>query len=294
MKIIQLGLAGMMICFCHACSIDVDFGEQYRKQIYIVKGNDRIVETTFPMTEKNDGFVTFYCSGSEMSGKDVVVRYKIDPEALQKFNETEYGDNPSKQMVCIPEEMITFHETSVIIPAGKEYAMLNFSINTTDLDPALNYALPITIVAVSDYEINENVKTLFYKVKLKTQYSGLYDAKVVYYSFGKVESTKYVQKKSVAVSKKQIKLSVLDKKEVTDGSVNYYIITLNDDNSVTLSTEDPVLVPQTQIYVNGSPVKVNYYDPEKRQFIIGYSYKTSANPNDWPKFIIETLDYSEE
>lgn len=296
MKLIQLWVAVLILCFCNACSTDVDFGEQYKKQIYIVKGNDRLTETTLPMADRTEAFVTFYCSGSEMSDKDVVVQYKIDKEALTAYNETEYGDNLARQMVCVPEEMVTFEEPAVTIKAGQEYAVLHFSINTSGLDPALNYAVPITITEVSAYEINQNVKTLFYKIKLKTQYSGLYNSQVVYHAFGKVESTKYVQKTAAAIAKNQIKVPVLDQKEVAEGSLDYVIVTMNEDNSVTLSTQNPVIAPQDEIYVNNEPVKVNYYDPDKKQFVIGYSYDT--NPSDsWglgKKYIIETMDYIEE
>lgn len=296
MKLIQLWVAVLILCFCNACSTDVDFGEQYKKQIYIVKGNDRLTETTLPMADRTEAFVTFYCSGSEMSDKDVVVQYKIDKEALTAYNETEYGDNLARQMVCVPEEMVTFEEPAVTIKAGQEYAVLHFSINTSGLDPALNYAVPITITEVSAYEINQNVKTLFYKIKLKTQYSGLYNSQVVYHAFGRVESTKYAQKTATAIAKNQIKVPVLDQKEVAEGSLDYVIVTMNEDNSVTLSTQNPVIAPQDEIYVNDEPVKVNYYDPDKKQFVIGYSYDT--NPSDsWgsgKKYIIETMDYIEE
>lgn len=296
MKLIQLWVAVLILCFCNACSTDVDFGEQYKKQIYIVKGNDRLTETTLPMADRTEAFVTFYCSGSEMSDKDVVVHYKIDKEALTEYNETEYGDNLARQMVCIPEEMVTFEEPAVTIKAGQEYAMLHFSINTSGLNPALNYAVPITITEVSAYEINQNVKTLFYKIKLKTQYSGLYNSQVVYHSYGKVESTKYAQKTTTAIAKNQIKVPILDQKEVAEGSLDYVIVIVNEDNSVTLSTENPLVAPLDETWVNQEPVKVNYYDPAKKQLVICYSFDT--DPSDpWgsgKKIIIETMDYIEE
>lgn len=294
MKLIQLWFAVLILCFCNACSTDVDFGEQYKKQIYIVKGNDRLTETTLPMADRTEAFVTFYCSGSEMSDKDVVVQYKIDKEALTAYNETEYGDNLARQMVCVPEEMVTFEEPAVTIKAGQEYAVLHFSINTSGLDPALNYAVPITITEVSAYEINQNVKTLFYKIKLKTQYSGLYNSQVVCYDvFKRLESTKYAQKTATAIAKNQMKVPVLDQKEVAEGSLDYVIVTLNEDNSVTLSTESTFVKPVYEIEINDEIIKVNYYDPAKKQFVLCYLYNSTSDFFEG-KYIIETMDYIEE
>lgn len=294
MKVIYLLLAGILMSCCVACSNEVDFGEQYKKQVYIVNGNNRYTETTLMMAESVDGFVTFYCSGSDWSSKDVQVNYKVDREALDHFNTTEFENDSVRIWHCIPEEYITFHEPMVTIKAGEEYAPLHFSVNTSGLDPSLVYAIPLTITEVSDYEINPDVKSLLYKVDLQTEYSGTYNARVDLHYYGRLESTKFAQKLTTAVSKKEIKVPVLDNKEVVTGSNKYYIITLNDDNSLTLSSGDPLFTSRDQIMVGGVPVKTNYYDPETKQFVVGYSYVMDPSDSWSARYIIETLTHAEE
>lgn len=289
MKIIQMWFAGVLLACCLSCSNSVDFGEQYKKQIYIVKGNEQIVVTEHMLTEKTDGFVTFYCSGSELPDKDIVVHYALDEEALNKYNESEYGEeNTSLYLQCLPEDVITFESQTVTIKAGEEYAMLRFSINTSGLNPAVNYVMPISITQVSEYEVSPSVKTLFYMLKLSTQYSGTYNSRLDLHYFGRLESTKYAQKKVTATGKYQIKVPVMDNKEVVTGSVNYYLITLNpEDNSVTVVSEDPNFTPRDEITVDGIDIKVNYYLPEEDRFVIGYSYGVGWDA----RYVIETMDH---
>lgn len=277
MKLIKPILAGILMSFCQACSNDVDFGEQYVKQIYIVNGNNRYVETTLPMVEKADGFVTFYCSGSEPAPKDIQVRYKIDPQALNDFNTTEFENDSARIWRMISEEKVTFREPVVTIKAGEEYGVLNFSINTSDLDPAKQYVVPITISGVSDYEINEAVKTLLYKVTLKTPYSGTYEAMIDIYDDGfALSGTKYIQKTTLPVSKTGIKVPIFDKKEIVGN--DYYVIELDEEtNKVTLSSEAAGFGNVVAFRVEDSEgnrviLDINYYNPETKEFVVGYLY----------------------
>lgn len=292
MKPIKLFITGIILYASGACSTDVDFGEQYKKQIYIVNANERMVSVVHPLAEGSDGYVTFYCAGSERTRRDVVIHYKIDKEALDAFNLTEYGDNTSKYLYCVPDDKVTFSEETVTIKAGTDYAALKFSINTLDLDPAANNTIPISVAEVSDYEISPKLKTLFYRLKLETKYSGLYDSRLAVHSFGLLESTKFVQKTTVATAKSEFMVPVLNKKDIPEGSINYYVVTLDEEtNLVTLSSPDPNFVPQTVINVRPDastpavPTPVNYYDPEKKEFVIGYSYPDVGGT----KFIIETM-----
>ena len=294
MKLSNFWFAGILFFLCNACSTEVDFGEQYKKQIYIVNGNNRYVETEFAMDEEVEGFVTFYCSGTEGSSRNIEVRYKTDPEALQKFNATEYGDNPAKSLVCLPEEVLTFHEPVVTIPAGKEYAALKFTIRTAELDPGLNYAIPITITYVSDYEIIQELKTLFYKVKLMTAYTGMYNSVVKIYNGFDYETTKYVQKRVTAASKTSIKVPFMNNKETETGSNDYITVQLDEaTNQLTLSSEVEGFgnVSSFMIFDNGwVTLDINYYNPETKEFILGYKYQESGKSL---KMIYEVIQFIE-
>lgn len=285
MKVRYLLLAGVFIGCCQACSTEVDFGEQYKKQIYIVNANNRYVENTLPFGDSAEGFVTFYCSGTELSDKDIQVKYQVDQEALDRFNQTEYDNNPALSLIGVSEELISFREPEVTIKAGEEYGTLYFTIHTADLDPALNYAVPVTITGVSDYEINEEVKTLFYKIKFKTAYSGVYNSTADVYkgSFGDYDATKYIQKTVLPASKNSVKVPIFDKKEVVPGSKDYYVITLDEEtNTVTLSSEaeDFENVEAFSIWDKGFVnLDINYYNPETKEFVVGYKYKSASDPD---------------
>lgn len=92
MKPIILLTAGLMIYILAACSTDVDFGEQYKKIIYIVNSNNRVITQKVDIAPENKGAVTVYCGGTEFSGNDITVQYKMDTAAMNAYNKNEHGN----------------------------------------------------------------------------------------------------------------------------------------------------------------------------------------------------------
>lgn len=283
MKTIKLIAIGYFVFLLAACSNDVDFGEQYKKIVYIVNSKDKIVKTQHGLVEKSDGFITFYCGGTEPLKKDLVIHYTIDTNALHQFNKTEYGeDNKSKYLVYVPEENVTFHEPSVTIKAGEEYGILHFSINTVDLNPGAKNAIPISITEVSDGEINSGLKTLFYQLSLVTPYSGTYESATVSYDFFTYKETKNISKTVIPLSRNSVRIP-LNQKEVQEGNNNYFDVIVNtEDNTLTLSSprSDIKFLNPVKYRKNSSDpltdIPTNYYNPETNEIVIGYNITSNV------------------
>ncbi|MFR7823643.1 MAG: DUF1735 domain-containing protein [Odoribacter splanchnicus] len=86
-----------------SCSNDVDYGEQYRKEFYIV-GSSQTLQYAFHEIDKaSPGHISVYCTGSELLSKDAVVNYKVDKEYLDRFNRNEYGKEEENYFQVVPE-----------------------------------------------------------------------------------------------------------------------------------------------------------------------------------------------
>ena len=56
-----------------------------------------------------------------------------------------------------------------------EYGVLHIPLKPQGLDPDISYALPLTIVSNSEgYDVNEELKTMVYEVKMVNGFSGNY------------------------------------------------------------------------------------------------------------------------
>lgn len=267
-----------MACLLAACSTAVDFGEQYKKVVYIINSENHLVKTTYPMAAANEGSITVYCGGTELSGKDITIRYKTDTSTMNTFNKSEYGEMEAKYMVAVPEEAVTFHQPHIIIKAGEEYGILNFSVNTLNLDLGVINTIPITITETSEGEINPKLQTLFYTMQIMSPLAGKYDSKINSYTFfGVLQSTKIVQKKTQTVSRHIIRVPLQENQEVIESRNNYYDITLNEeDNTVTLTSPNSNFLQMKALTIDGVSMKVNYYNPETKEFIVAYKYPSNV------------------
>ena len=288
MKLNYLYLIGLL-CFCGACSNDVDFGEQYKKQVYIVNANlnGGIIDASLMMEEQAEGSISIYCASSEFPEEDIVVHYKIDTAALNAYNVREFETAIDRYMTAIPENLVTFGSETVTIKQGEPYAVLPFTINTAALDPGKNNTLPITLTDASGYDINPELQTCFYRLTLDNPYSGDYSAQVrildtvgdgSYYPV--FDSPSNATKTVLAAGTTALKVPRSTTPSVQEGeNANYFVIEWNQtDNSLTLTSplegfqmiENLPLAP-----AYGEPAvdtKVNYYNPETEEFIVCYKF----------------------
>lgn len=277
MKLIHSILLGAACLCTAACSNSVDFGEQYKKVVYIVNSNDKVVSSSHMIDEETRGNIAVYCAGSEFPDHDVVVHYKIDPEAIQAFNKLEYGEATSRYLTCIPEEAVTFDSDEIVIKQGQPTGLLYFTINTTMLDPSLNNTLPLTITDASGYEINPDLQTIFYVLRLETEYSGTYASTVQYMSGGEPSATYQVTKNVQAAGLTKLKVPAGTNISVQEGeNANYFTLEWNEaTNKVTMTSDASVGAnpwPSDTAWLGGKDTPVNYYDPENKCFVLYYGF----------------------
>ena len=155
-----------------SCSNDVDYGEQYIKELYIVGSSQTLMYAFHEIDKASPGNISVYCSGSELPGKDVIVNYKVDKEYLDRFNRNEYGNEEENYFQIVPEDKVTFKQEQIIVKKGKEYGLLNFTIDTEGLDFSKLYVIPLTLTDAPGYRISETQSSTLYVVGIVNQYQG--------------------------------------------------------------------------------------------------------------------------
>lgn len=263
-KIYQLAVLGVAILF-NSCSNEVDFGEQYKKIVYIINSKEAVYYARHDASSESKGNISVYVTGSELPDQDIKVSYKVDPEALKKYNEREYGDRSDLYFCLVPENLYSFQTSDVTIKKGEPYGCLEFMINTLELLPNKSYILPITIDSAEGADISENLHTILYAIQIQNEYVGDYISTCFVNGVAKGD----ISKEAIAVSSRIILLPLAENSNTVISkepnlNTDYYQIIINDDNSLTIK-------PYLQSIIHQDMEKENYYDPEERIFYLHYN-----------------------
>lgn len=265
MKKIYLLMALGIITLLASCSNKVDFGEQYKKIVYIVNSKESLFYAAHDAVNASRGNISVYVAGSELPGEDIHVSYKVDAQALDKYNEKEYGDRTNLYFTLIPEDSYSFGTSDIIIKKGEPYGCLEFTLNTLALHSDKVYILPITIDNAQGAEVSESLHTILYVIQIQNEYAGTYISTCIVNGVAKGD----FNKKATAISSRKILLPLANHGNTSAANTlslekDYYQITINDDNSL-------VLEPYLQSIIHQDMEKQNYYDPEKRIFYLHYN-----------------------
>ncbi len=252
-----------------SCSNDVDFGEQYKKTVYIVNSNDLLYTGEHFFEAPNDEIViSVYCASSEPITGDLQVRLKIDRHALDSLNTinrlvaSSYIDK-----VMLPDENFNLEgEPYVTIKAGDQYGTLRIPFTFNGLDPDVAYTLPLSIVSNNaGYDINKELGSIVYEVKMMNKYAGDYSG-----SSQESLTTIYgVQPVLKALSVNTVRMPVHNLPDDAEYlNTNFLLLTVADDGSVSIAPFRFAEVTD----LGGSS-----YDADRQRFELHYQYTNAAS-----------------
>ena len=275
MKTNRINAKGVMpiIMFClilafASCSNDVDFGEQYKKTIYIVNSNNILYVGKHSFEIAQDVIpISVYCASTKPIDKDLRVRLKIDRHALDSLNRVQQMADPSYiDRVMLPESNYQLDgEQYVTIPAGKQYGVLNIPFNFSGLDPSIPYVLPVSLVSNNaDYDINSTLGLIVYQIEMINLYTGDYNGS----SQTSPTTIVGIQPTLKALSANKVRMPIHNlSDDEEDLLTNFMVLTIATDNSVTIS---PLGIADV------SDLGGSKYDPLRQSFELNYQY-TDAN-----------------
>lgn len=156
-----------------ACEQEFYEDEQYRKEIYIVSGEDNIFQQEFSFGEDIEGYVSVYAGGTTPVEKEVTVALEIDETALQEYNQKRYGESYNQYAQILPEARYSIADWSVKLYPDERtsYTLFPIRVDVNGLEPEDTYFLPLKIASVSDYMISASRRNVLLQVFVKNEYA---------------------------------------------------------------------------------------------------------------------------
>lgn len=266
--IIQLLILTSVI-FIPSCSSEVDYGEQYKKTIYMVNSNNLLYQAEHYYGQQNIMEFSVYCASSEPINHDVSVQLKFDLHPLDSLNTIRALSDPDYvPRMLLPEDHYELASNPVVtIKSGEQYATLKVLLKADNLDPFQSYTLPMTIVSNSlGYDINPNLRSIVYEPVMVNGYSGNYTG----ISSESATVARTVQPTLKALSANSVLMPIHnlsgDRKYL---DTNFMVLTIAPDGvGVAIAPHENANVAD----LGGSS-----YDKERQQFELHYSFTTVNN-----------------
>jgi len=219
------------------CSNTVDFGEQYKKTVYIVNATQYTGEHFF---EAPDDYIeiSVYCASSKPITEDLTVRLMLDPNVLEEQNVlNELSNTQYIRRIQLPSSTFQLPaEPLVTIKAGAQYGTLKIPFNFGSLDPDIYYVLPLYLSANSKgYDITPELRSIAYEIKMVNDYSGSFSGSSTEMPQTETERmvVKTVQPTLKALSKNTVRLAIHDADASDDTKL--MVLTVAADGSVNIS-----------------------------------------------------------
>ena len=157
-----------------SCEQEFYQDEQYRKEIYIVSGEDNIFPTrNFAFGGEEIGYLSVYASGTTPIEKEVMVELERNETVLSDYNQKRYGDNYKNYVLELPDTHYKVDDWSInLYPnANSSYSLFPIKVNIDGLEPEDNYFLPLRIASVSDYMISSARRNVLMQILMKNDYA---------------------------------------------------------------------------------------------------------------------------
>ncbi|MDR1668203.1 MAG: DUF1735 domain-containing protein [Bacteroidales bacterium] len=258
--VVLCGVAGLF----PSCNSDVDFGEQYKKTIYLVHGQNLLYTKEHRYGTENDKLVfSVYCASSEPITASVSVLLQIDGHALDSLNARGLLENEAYvDREILPNGSYTFPaEAQVTIPAGQQYALLEVPFYPEGLNSDVAYTLPVTIVSNSrNYDLSPEARSLVYEVKMINKYSGDFVG-----TSADPSAVRPVQPVLKAISVNQVRLPIhnLEAEEQQYLDSHFMLLTIAEDGKVAIA-------PWSNAKI--ADLGGNFYDEVQQSYELHYRY----------------------
>lgn len=155
-----------------SCEMDYYTEELYRKEIYLVSGENNIFGQEFEFGG-DVGYVSVYYSGTVGIDREVTVTLAEDHEAIAEYNKRNFDTQYNDYVLELPKENYTIENMSVTLSpdSGKPYTRCPVRVDIDGLLADQSYFLPLRIESVSDYMASKTKNYVLMQVFFKNDYA---------------------------------------------------------------------------------------------------------------------------
>lgn len=309
--------AGMMaLMVLTACETQFYDEEQYRKEIYIVSGDDNIFGQEYSYGQESVGYLSIYAGGTTAIDTDVEVELELYPEALRTYNQRIFGENYADYARMLEPEDYTIESMKVTLSKDNPdpYVQFPIKVNINNIEDDNAYYIPLRIKSVSNYMISPTRRNVLFRIYKKNDYAttkgnSYYTMNGLEQVFNEVDgewvgdipTAVNSTKPLVPISEHSVRLmpNALGATSSTVERNNSIVVTVHPDQIIDipvlnegiptgeflkrqLVTVSPWAVSANSIIVEEIADEPSYYDPDKQQFTLNYRYQQSGEKK-WHK-----------
>lgn len=166
---------GLLLTSLWACSQnDLFTKEQYKKVVFLLSQDNKTFPVVHNLNETSStGYVTVYVGGTVEIDQDVTVTLGVDETLLDEYNKSNFDIDSSKFAKTLSLDRYKIDNYTVTLKAGSEnpYVLVPIQVTPEGLSPDSAYFIPLQIVSISNYEVNEEKDNVLYQVILENDYA---------------------------------------------------------------------------------------------------------------------------
>ena len=168
-KITILAAAAAFLC---SCEMEYYKEELYRKEIFIVSGENNILGQEFEYGEKGfQGELAIYACGTTGLDQNVTVKLGLDFEAIGEYNKRNFDTKFEEYAMELPAEYYTIDPMSVEMEAGSCSASLPINVRVDELLPDQTYFIPLRIESVSSCMPSATKNFVLFEIQRRNDYA---------------------------------------------------------------------------------------------------------------------------
>lgn len=266
-----------------ACDTNEIFEEELYKKVvaFICSDNYNVLEDVQEMTgDENSTFIAVSCGGTGAVETDVRVSVIPDMAPFNAYNVGMFDVDAQQYAKLVPEDNYTIEDYHIIIPKGERTGSLDIKIRPDGLSPDTVYFIPLSIGALSAYEVNPKKSSILYRVLIKNFYAEQMSAGYTFYSMRGTRNEVVTQssKQVQPISENKVRMMAgnisfdADEKVFAEGAV---ILEVQPDNSVVISGYKELEVTQDNDsdFPNIFRTEEDDWGRKHKVFLLAYSYK---------------------
>ncbi len=217
----------------------------YPETVYLVGAKDKIITRELNLGYDQDTvYASVAVSGTLPTEKNVIAEVEQIPEAILRYNDRELGTNDVLYQ-NLPADIYSIPDPAVTVPAGEPYGTLPIYIEPATLHVDSLYMIALKLKSTSDFALTKTDTVVLMKFNIVNEYSGLYYMDAIIKDVANPsDSVTYKTSRNLQAVRdgRTVRMYHMQNewsKGATDYRPNYcFNITVNDDNTVSLSTWD--------------------------------------------------------
>ena len=217
----------------------------YPETVYLVGAKDKIITRELNLGYDQDTvYASVAVSGTLPTEKNVIAEVEQIPEAILRYNDRELGTNDVLYQ-NLPADIYSIPDPAVTVQAGEPYGTLPIYIEPATLHVDSLYMIALKLKSTSDFALTKTDTVVLMKFNIVNDYSGLYYMDAIIKDVANPsDSVTYKTSRNLQAVRdgRTVRMYHMQNewsKGATDYRPNYcFNITVNDDNTVSLSTWD--------------------------------------------------------